>query len=97
MNVKINSETDVTNNIQWIHQNIHALCKFYQRCDWEVNVVITESSLMKSFLSASSDMPSNINFNAQVSSKWFNKFAHLQNFTAKMLDYDFVLLKDNDQ
>eukprot|EP01083_Nonionella_stella_P192837 712600_1 len=96
-NVRIGKEASIAKEIHWMLEDNDGACRFHQRCEWEVNLIATDDSLMTAFMDAASVLPSNVHFNAKVSSKAFNKFSYLQNILDKMAEYDLVLLKDNDQ
>ena len=80
-----------------IREDYSSVCKFYSTCQWMINVVTTEAALMKSFEEVASNLPSNISISTSVFTGTFNKFVFIKRFVDQMVDYDLVLIKDNDQ
>eukprot|EP00581_Thalassiosira_minuscula_P007577 CAMPEP_0183703776 /NCGR_PEP_ID=MMETSP0737-20130205/1388_1 /TAXON_ID=385413 /ORGANISM="Thalassiosira miniscula, Strain CCMP1093" /LENGTH=636 /DNA_ID=CAMNT_0025930573 /DNA_START=1961 /DNA_END=3871 /DNA_ORIENTATION=+ len=97
MNIKITTIEGMARDIQWLYQDSRVLCEFHRKCQWEINVVIANSSLITPFWRLSFDIPSYVNFTIKISSEPFNKFLFIRNFQDEMVNYDLVLLKDNDQ
>jgi GR25 family glycosyltransferase involved in LPS biosynthesis len=97
MNVRARDVEELTKEIQWIRQDNHAISQLHETCEWEINLVVTEPDLMEVFQQATQNFPSNIHFHAQVNPNPFNKFSYIRTLVEEMLEYDFVLFKDNDQ
>eukprot|EP00984_Skeletonema_dohrnii_P011509 scaffold4603_cov128-Skeletonema_dohrnii-CCMP3373.AAC.2 len=74
MNVCISNESQIQREVEVINQDIHAVCKFHQVCEWEINVVVGEASLTTLFEEAASWLPSYVHLYTKVHSKSFNKF-----------------------
>ncbi len=97
MSVKIQDEATISKELSWIQDDFSAVCEFYATCHWMVNVVATSKDLLASFQQASSSFMLNVKWSGSISTKPFNKFIFVQKHVDEMLNYDLVLLKDNDQ
>lgn len=96
MNMRVSNTEGMLRDMEWISQDSKELCQFHPKCDWEINVVFADSSLVEIFLISSSDFTSNVHFHLKESLDPFNKFSFVRDFVDIMANYDFVLLKDND-
>ncbi len=97
MNVRARDNEELSKELQWIRQDNHALCSLHETCEWEINLVLTESSLIAAFKEERTQLPKNIHFHTHVSSAAFNKFGYIRTVLGEMSEYDLVLFKDNDQ
>jgi len=96
MNVRVSNAEGMLTDIEWIRQDSNDVCQFHPTCDWEINVVLANSSLTEIFQRLTSDFSSNVHFHLRDSLEPFNKFSFVRDFVDRMVNYDFVLLKDND-
>eukprot|EP00934_Nitzschia_sp_Nitz4_P005387 Nitzschia sp. Nitz4//scaffold210_size37948//3826//5925//NITZ4_007686-RA/size37948-processed-gene-0.46-mRNA-1//-1//CDS//3329541918//5377//frame0 len=97
MSVRIDTMDDLNTELRWIQLDNEVLMAAHESCQWEVNVVLTDNSLMAPFNATSMSLPSNIHFQVRVSPEPFNKFAYLRDLVGEMPKYDLVVFKDNDQ
>mmetsp|Transcript_5338 Transcript_5338/g.8822 ORF Transcript_5338/g.8822 Transcript_5338/m.8822 type:complete len:1000 (+) Transcript_5338:185-3184(+) len=97
MNVCISDESQIEREIEVIAQDFHAVCKFHQVCEWEINVVAVEASLTTLFEEAASGLPSYVHLHTRVHSEAFNKFLFVRDVLSRLGNFDLILFKDNDQ
>jgi hypothetical protein len=91
MNIKIQDKENIAKEIEWIRDDYSSVCKFYSTCHWMINMVT------KAFEEVASNLPSNISISTSVFIGRFNKYLFTKRFVDQMMDYDLVLIKDNDQ
>lgn len=98
MNVRARNEQELARELQWIRQDNYALCSHHETCIWEINLVLTDPLLEPIWQQAShQQLPENVHVHTQVHSDAFNKFAFVRSYLDRMMNYDLVLFKDNDQ
>lgn len=97
MNSKIFKFEDINKEKERVMEDNKEVCQFYTTCQWKIKVVANDASLERPIERAFSELPSNIKWKIEVSSKLFNKFTVVSDFIDQLVSYDFVLIKDSDQ
>lgn len=103
MSVRIQSIDEMSIELQRLRQDHAALCSLYQStaCDWSINLVLTKEELRDAWNQRTNEevhlFPDSVKFHIDVTTERFNKFAFVARQKDRMPQYDFVLLKDNDQ
>jgi len=99
MSIGLTSESQIEKEIEVITQDTHALCKFHRVCEWEVNVIANEASLVTLFGEASSVLPPYVHIHTKVKqSNAVSNFLFAREILSTLpAKFDLVLFKDNDQ
>ena len=97
MTVRINDKSQIAREVAMMKEDIHAICSFHKVCNWEVNVVATEASLVTLFEETASELPLYVHLHTKMQSKPLNKFLFVKEILDELAHFDSVLFKDNDQ
>jgi hypothetical protein len=95
--IRIQSIDDILAEFHRLSGDAKSLSVYHKTCDWVVCAVLTSQNLLELFNTTMSSLPLNIKFRVEVHVERFNKWTFLKSLSSRMIDYDYVLFKDNDQ